>query len=80
MIGETLKAQNINIQDSPLRMQAHQLLLCLHGELLRYNDQKLLPGMQNGFFDHLLICITGLSASGIPEDKLQWHDLPLFCF
>ena len=69
-VCKTLKAQDINIQDSPARTHLHQCLLGLHGKLLRHDHIKKLLRMQPCLFYDILISITGFSASGTSYNKL----------
>ena len=38
-VRQPLKADNINIHCSMIRMKSHNILLCLHGKLFRYKDK-----------------------------------------
>ena len=51
-------------------MHPHQILLGLHGELLRHDHKKLplglLHGLGNDFFKHVM----GFSCAGISQNQL----------
>ena len=50
-VRQTLEADNINIHHAVVRMQRHNLLLCLHGKLLRDNGKILRVRILNGIPD-----------------------------
>ena len=69
-VGQALKADNINIHHTVVRMQRHNLLLGLHGKLFRHQGKIAAAGICHGLADQILIQPGCLSRAGTSDDKL----------
>ena len=69
-VGQALEAQDVDVHDAVPWVQADDLLLGLHGKLLRHHHQKTPVRLFQGQPDGLLIQIAGFSGTGTAENKL----------
>ena len=69
-ISKTLKAQHVNIQNSPIRMHGDNRLLRLHRKLLRHDHQKTPFRMTHCLFYDVTKSVLRFPGAGIPENKL----------
>ena len=54
-VGQTLKAYDINVHGSVVRVQGHDIFLGLHGKLFRHNGYILDMGFFYGLADQMFI-------------------------
>ena len=66
-VRQTAKAQNVYIEDSSTLMKHRQVLLCLHGELIRYDNQEILLGLFQRTLHDFLIKLPALARAGRSE-------------
>ncbi len=62
-VGQPLKADNINIHGAVVWMAGHNVLLGLHGELLRNNDKIKLLRVLNRFLNDPVVQTGGLAGA-----------------
>ncbi len=72
-VSQAAKTEHVYVQDTALVVQKHQILLGLHGKLIRHNHQKILPGVFSRPPGNLFIQLPALSRPGRAEVKLKAH-------
>ena len=68
-VGQPSEAQNIDIHYPLFRVRLHQIHLCLHRKLVRYNHQKIRSRIGNGTVHDFPVELRALAGTGSAEIK-----------
>lgn len=73
------EAEDIDIQNAAPSVQEHHILLCLHGKLIRHDDQKILPWIFFRSAGNFFIQPPAFACAGRAEIELKAHSfLPFY--